>query len=509
MEHRGSPDLTPLNRIRVETALSRFPIHNLAKKGPVLIDLKHPADGIQAALLWRVSYNSEFGQPGPLAYKIDTLIVNRRIDEAPRPLPEIIRLGSLREICRELGITDGNTNMIKTALYQNAFAAITAKIRHKTKNGAERWAEIGYTRYSVVFSGEKLPNGSIADAVSIIINPQFRDLLNHVEVRPLDYDYLAALAPTAQRFYELVSFQIYGTIASGRARAKMLYSNYCKYAPQQRYFDFDHVKKQMYKVHRPHRSSGYIAKVEYQEIVDIEGKADWEMFYTPGPKSVEEYKVFTNRRICHQPRAETQSAAQPVPNSKPQPLIRQATLQLTETNATLVAELTHRGVAEKKAHELLANLKPGQEVIDQLEYVDSLIAKDRRQKLNNPPGLYVFYVRDNITPPANFWSSRKARLHEQAQQAKNAERARQAQLELDYDEYQEAEIQRYMGETMPQEEYQQMFAQLRHDNRRTFKQMTALQLDELTLRSIAHELKESDRVPLLSFEEFCRQADVQ
>jgi hypothetical protein len=40
----------------------------------------------------------------------------------------------------------------------------------------------------------------------------------------------------------LLSFQVYGAIAGGRPRAKMLYSDYCKYAPQVRYGDFDHVK---------------------------------------------------------------------------------------------------------------------------------------------------------------------------------------------------------------------------------------------------------------------------
>ena len=46
----------------------------------------------------------------------------------------------------------------------------------------------------------------------------------------------------------------------------MLYSDYCKYAPQVRYGDFDHVKKQMYKLHVPHRESGYITKVDYQQL---------------------------------------------------------------------------------------------------------------------------------------------------------------------------------------------------------------------------------------------------
>src|SRR5437763_17152080 len=107
-------------------------------------------DELQTDFKWKVSYNSEFGQPGPLAYKIDTLIVNRRIDEAPRPLPEVIKLGSLREICRDMQITDHNTDLVKQALHQNASAYITARVTYKAKNGREKRAEIGYTRYSVV-----------------------------------------------------------------------------------------------------------------------------------------------------------------------------------------------------------------------------------------------------------------------------------------------------------------------------------------------------------------------
>jgi hypothetical protein len=95
-------ELAPLDVIRVETALSKFPLHRLAKAGVVeIVICEQNAEG--DFLRWKVSHNSEYGQPGPLAYKIDTLVVNRRIEAAGRPIPRIIRLGSLNEICRELG----------------------------------------------------------------------------------------------------------------------------------------------------------------------------------------------------------------------------------------------------------------------------------------------------------------------------------------------------------------------------------------------------------------------
>src|SRR5271170_500922 len=135
-------ELLPLNTIRVETALSRFPVHRLARKGRIKIEVSE-ANGLrETSLQWKVSYNSEYGQPGPLAYKIDTLIINRRIEEASRPIPRMIKLGSLHDICRELGVSQGkNIVTIKNALHQNASAYITAKIQYRQADGSERTLE--------------------------------------------------------------------------------------------------------------------------------------------------------------------------------------------------------------------------------------------------------------------------------------------------------------------------------------------------------------------------------
>jgi hypothetical protein len=85
-------ELATLDVIRVETALSRYPVHRLAKQGTVRIELREENAKGETTLQWEVSHNSKYGQPGPLAYKLDILIVNRRIEEAIRPIPRIIRL---------------------------------------------------------------------------------------------------------------------------------------------------------------------------------------------------------------------------------------------------------------------------------------------------------------------------------------------------------------------------------------------------------------------------------
>lgn len=77
-----------LDIIRTETVLSRLPIHNLAKKGSVNIQiLKTTPDG-KVELKWIVSYSDRYGQARQLAYKLDTIVINQHIDEQGRPLPE-------------------------------------------------------------------------------------------------------------------------------------------------------------------------------------------------------------------------------------------------------------------------------------------------------------------------------------------------------------------------------------------------------------------------------------
>src|SRR5215468_1271306 len=88
----------PSTITRAETALSKFPVHNLSKTESITINFHRKGESGNADIEWAVSPSREYGEPRQLAYKVDTLIVNRKIDEAGRPIPRIIRLGSLRDL---------------------------------------------------------------------------------------------------------------------------------------------------------------------------------------------------------------------------------------------------------------------------------------------------------------------------------------------------------------------------------------------------------------------------
>ena len=293
--------LIPLEVIRIENVISKFPVHNLAKTGRVKISVNRKrADG-DVEFRWEVSYNEKYGEAKQLAYQIDTLIIAKRLHdyfEANKPIPEVIPIGSLYQMCQELGMnpqSGKNKNNIKRALAQNAGAFIDARISFKDRNGEERRLSAQFTRYAVVQRDQKLPDGRKADQVYIVLQPVYLEVLNSARWRPLDFTYLKELPPASQRCYEIISTRIFAALKYGHPRAELTYSDYCLYSAQMRHEKYKPFRAQMDHVHKPHLSSGYLTKVEYQETLDEEGKTDWVISYYPGPKARAEFSHFNPR----------------------------------------------------------------------------------------------------------------------------------------------------------------------------------------------------------------------
>ena len=412
-------ELFPLKRVGMETGFSPYPFHTLSKKEGLEIEIKETNEKGKLQTIWEVSPNSKYGQPGILAYKIDTLVVNRKIDELRPNVPRIIKLGSLRDICKELGITEGqNTQDIKKALHQNASAYITANIYYKTKNQEELYMEYGATRYDVIFTGKRLPDGKKADAVYIVLHEVFHDFINKVQTRPLDYEYLKKLPPTAQRFYELISTQIYSHIKNKLPCAKLRYSEFCQYAPLTRYFDYEQVKKQMYKIHKPHRESGYIENVDFEKTTDENGNDDWFFSYTAGERAKREYRIFNSEL-----RKTKKSDALVRPESnKTRKLVNQIDpkLDFSEEEQILISKLREFTVTEDKARSLVKSHR---------EAVEREISVFPYRLLGKPPnsvsGLFIAAVEKKFPPPQSYLNSLKdveSKKRFEAERKKNEEK---------------------------------------------------------------------------------------
>ena len=147
IESASSKEKLALDIIRTDTVISRLPAHNLFGQGTVNIQInRQDAEG-HTKLSWKVSFNSDVGEAGQLAYRLETLIINRRLDDAGRPVPTMIRLGSLSDICQELGInpSGANSNSVKRALQQNAGALISANLSYKATDGGRHKLEATFT----------------------------------------------------------------------------------------------------------------------------------------------------------------------------------------------------------------------------------------------------------------------------------------------------------------------------------------------------------------------------
>jgi hypothetical protein len=250
---------------------------------------------------WEVSYNEKYGPAKQLAYHIDTLVIAKRLYdyfEASKPIPAVIPIGSLYQICQELGMdpeSGKNKNNVKRALGQNVGVFIDAYFSFEDRTGKERWVSRQFHRYAVVHRGEELPTGSKADQLYIVFHPVYLDILNSARWRPLDFAYLKVLPPASQRCYEIISPRIFAALKYGHTRTELMYSDYCLFSAQMRQSKYKPFRAQMDHVHKPHLSSGYLTKVEYKETIDEEGRIDWVIAYYPGPKARAEFSHFNPR----------------------------------------------------------------------------------------------------------------------------------------------------------------------------------------------------------------------
>ena len=295
-----SPVETPaIDPIRVEMLSTAMPVHQLAKHGAVVIRVMQRASRRgQLSLYWKVDPNPAVGAPGPLAYRLDTWVIKRRLDRMSRPIPRMIRIGDLREIARELNM-GGDTNAVKLAFEQNAAAFIRAKLEYRASGGKTETLEGYFNRYNVFFRGQPLPGGRRAETVYISFNDPYFALVNESIWRPLDYGYLRTLTPGAQRLYELLSPRMFAAIKNGHSSAWIRYSDFCALAVAKRQETKRRMQIQMAAVHRSHLLSGYFAAIEWRTDRLDDGSLDWIIHYAPGRRAKAEFEAFNglHRRL--------------------------------------------------------------------------------------------------------------------------------------------------------------------------------------------------------------------
>jgi hypothetical protein len=262
-------------------------------------------------------------------------------------------------------------------------------------------------------------------------DPFYREILDHALVRPLDYDYLKDLPPAAQRLYEVVSYVMFAALKNNRPRAWLAYSEFCRLAPLTRHFEWERARVQMAKIHAPHRKAGYLAGVEFEATTDHEGRPDWTMSYTPGPKAKAEHLAFTKRGG---------TAMLPI---EPPP----AKTELEVEPTGLEKELIDRGVTRSVAAELVRDF-PADRIQRQVEVVDWL--RETKPKRVKDLGAYLAEaIRKDFAAPAGF-KGKAERAEAEATARAQQEQQEQARQAKAHARESEARVRAYWEDLPPE-----------------------------------------------------------
>jgi len=263
---------------------------------------------------WWMTSVEDYGVPGKTSFDFDYQILHQKFYEAllkarqngQKTAPRYVMVGSLRQIAKELGLSPSHTDEIKKAIQANQAAVIETDkaIRFINEKGETEYLSGQFKAYDVYIRGDHLPDGDEAKKVVLELSIPFWQALNAQEFsKPLDGHYFRQLAkPGAQRWYTLVSTDMFVALSKNLPYAKIRYSEYCKFHPQKQHKTFAHMKRQMTNLHQKHVELEYIEPPQYQETRDSNDLKDWWILYEPGLKARQEYQQNRQRKITR-PRA--------------------------------------------------------------------------------------------------------------------------------------------------------------------------------------------------------------
>ncbi|HTY61415.1 MAG TPA: replication initiator protein A [Acidobacteriota bacterium] len=178
-------------------------------------------------------------------------------------------------------------------------------------------------------------------------------------------------------------------------------------------------------------------------------------------------------------------------------------------NPSLVEELVRRNIPERQAKKLLANIAEGQEVLDQLEWGDYWIRQNLGSKIFNPPGFYIYLIKENIHPPELFETSRKQAIFYKQKQAREQEIEMRAALEFAYEDYRDQILESYIAENYPGEKYSALIERKKQELSPQYRQYTFWKPGALTKfleTSVRADLEKG--LSLQTFDAFCKKRNL-
>jgi len=338
--------------------------------------------------------------------------------------------------------------------------------------------------------GKQLPDGTVADKNYVWLSQwQLQNINNHHQL-PIDLDTYRQLKNfIAKALVPLLQIWLYATRDEGVFEKR--YDELCQILNVRRWDYISKIREKLGPSLDELKQFGYLSDWRIEKASD---KHTHKILFFHGEKFHRDRRARLARKQASTIELSSHDfQRQPSPSSTPKPTAYPSSQTF---DPQLVAEFTRRGITEKKAHELLANLKPGQDVVAQLEHCDQIV-QQAGFPVANPAGFIIRLIERNISVPDGFETTAQKKAREAREQKEREQRAaeeEQQQNEWEYEAYREAEVDRYI------EANAAAFEAIK--NARWKEDRARYSFTTESMAKIAARFEIQKQLPLLTFEEF-------
>lgn len=317
----------------------------------------------------------------------------------------------------------------------------------------------------VILFGEEMRDGSRSEFYEVHMSEWQKTNLNEGYMLPLDFNaYLRLGRDIAKALFGHLSVWFY---ASKGTTVEKRYQDLCQLLNIRAY---------------PHLSKARsVLQPSMDELIEIGYLSSWDLIRTVRGSDFKLVLSPGNRLL-----------SLPTFSAIVNPEARAA---LEATLPSWVQELVKRGVVERKARQLALDVPDTQPVMDQVEYIDHLVRTDRRGKVQNPPGLYVWAIESNLGVPDTFETSSQRAHRARAAEALQETQRHEWELRQEYERFTHTEVDRLVAEHYPADKWDEAIKgklkALRRDQPELFSRLPEPTRLEIAVHSLRASLRDS------------------
>ena len=319
----------------------------------------------------------------------------------------------------------------------------------------------------------------------VVLEDWLLENLNQRYVIPEDFNaYKQLTRPTAKGIFG--NLHLWFHASQGRPVEKD-YTDLCNLLNVQAYPHLSKIKSTMGLALNELVAIKYLSKWDIQKM---SSKTGYKVVLFPGKELM---AILENTR----PERPSQAPATPERASQDGDLA-----ELTAEEQEALKLLATQGVLPTKATKLVASY--GAEVVyETVEYLASQVNTGRRKKIDNPAGLIIYSLENELPVPASFVSTRRRKVAEQARQNKKDEEQQVIHKQLAYSEWLEDQQDRAVKDRFTEQELERKVQELvvtlsRRDE--CVRRMPAKSRHDVAFRLLCKELASEFQLP--SFEEW-------